>query len=82
MTPSVSTSGRNLAVVDLDRVPVPGRVVRLPVEPAAGDDAHPGASQHPDGVRVVDGFVTLPDLPGIGFEGKADLYREMRALAG
>jgi hypothetical protein len=25
--------------------------------------------------------VTLPDLPGIGFEGKADLYREMRALA-
>jgi L-alanine-DL-glutamate epimerase-like enolase superfamily enzyme len=35
----------------------------------------------PDGVRVEDGYVTLPDLPGIGFEGKADLYREMRALS-
>jgi hypothetical protein len=23
----------------------------------------------------------LPDLPGIGFEGKADLYREMKALS-
>lgn len=27
-------------------------------------------------------LVTLPDLPGIGFEGKADLFREMKALAG
>jgi hypothetical protein len=25
--------------------------------------------------------VTLPDLPGIGFEGKADLFREMQALS-
>jgi len=24
----------------------------------------------------------LPDLPGIGFEGKADLFREMKSLAG
>jgi len=23
----------------------------------------------------------MPDLPGIGFEGKSDLYREMKALA-
>jgi hypothetical protein len=23
----------------------------------------------------------MPDLPGIGFEGKSDLYKEMRALA-
>jgi hypothetical protein len=23
----------------------------------------------------------MPDLPGIGFEGKADLYAEMKALA-
>jgi len=23
----------------------------------------------------------MPDLPGIGFEGKADLYAEMRSLA-
>jgi L-alanine-DL-glutamate epimerase-like enolase superfamily enzyme len=35
----------------------------------------------PDDVRVEDGHVTLPDLPGIGFEGKADLINEMRALA-
>jgi L-alanine-DL-glutamate epimerase-like enolase superfamily enzyme len=35
----------------------------------------------PDGVEVLDGHVTLPELPGIGFEGKADLYREMRTLA-
>ncbi len=25
--------------------------------------------------------VIAPDLPGIGFEGKADLYREMHALS-
>jgi hypothetical protein len=24
----------------------------------------------------------MPELPGIGFEGKADLYAEMKALAG
>ncbi len=34
------------------------------------------------GVKVENSFVTLPDLPGIGFEGKANLYAEMRALAG
>jgi L-alanine-DL-glutamate epimerase-like enolase superfamily enzyme len=36
----------------------------------------------PDGVRVENGYVTLPELPGIGFEGKADLYREMKILSG
>ena len=35
----------------------------------------------PDGVKVVNSYVTLPDLSGIGFEGKADLYREMKALS-
>lgn len=35
----------------------------------------------PDGVEVVDGHVTLPELPGIGFEGKAELYRHMQALS-
>ena len=35
----------------------------------------------PDGVRVENGHVTLPPLPGIGFEGKADLYREMKSLS-
>jgi L-alanine-DL-glutamate epimerase-like enolase superfamily enzyme len=36
----------------------------------------------PDGVTVDKDSVTLPDLPGIGFEGKADLYAEMRKLSG
>ncbi|MEO9188987.1 MAG: hypothetical protein ABI224_03140, partial [Acetobacteraceae bacterium] len=35
----------------------------------------------PDGTRVEGGHVVLPDLPGIGFEAKADLFAEMRALA-
>jgi L-alanine-DL-glutamate epimerase-like enolase superfamily enzyme len=32
-------------------------------------------------VKVENGYVTMPDLPGIGFEGKADLYREMQKLS-
>ena len=35
----------------------------------------------PDGVRVEDGYITMPELPGIGFEGKSDLIAEMRSLA-
>ena len=35
----------------------------------------------PDGVRVEDGFVTLPELPGLGFEGKARLAEVMREVA-
>ncbi|MGZ5178983.1 MAG: mandelate racemase/muconate lactonizing enzyme family protein [Ramlibacter sp.] len=35
----------------------------------------------PDGVKVEGGHVTLPELPGIGFEGKSDLIRVMRELA-
>ena len=50
-----------------------------------GNESYPDLFQpfggFPDGVEVVDSHVTLPDLPGIGFEGKADLYREMKALA-
>ena len=50
-----------------------------------GNESYPDLFQpyggFPDGVKVVDGHVTLPDLPGIGFEGKADLYAEMKALA-
>jgi len=50
-----------------------------------GNESYPDLFQpyggFPDGVRVDNGFVTLPELPGIGFEGKADLIREMRALA-
>jgi hypothetical protein len=32
-------------------------------------------------VKVVDGHITMPELPGIGFEGKSDLIKEMRSLA-
>jgi D(-)-tartrate dehydratase len=35
----------------------------------------------PDGVRVEDGHVIMPELPGIGFEGKSALIRVMRELA-
>ncbi len=50
-----------------------------------GNESYPDLFQpyggFPDGVFVIDGHVTLPDLPGIGFEGKADLFAQMRALA-
>lgn len=50
-----------------------------------GNESYPDLFQpyggFPDGVKVESGFVTLPELVGIGFEGKADLYREMKALA-
>ncbi|MFM0472434.1 mandelate racemase, partial [Paraburkholderia strydomiana] len=35
----------------------------------------------PDGVKVENGYITMPDLPGIGFEGKSDLIAEMRKLS-
>ena len=50
-----------------------------------GNESYPDLFQpyggFPDGVKVDKGYVTLPELPGIGFEGKGDLYTEMRALA-
>jgi L-alanine-DL-glutamate epimerase-like enolase superfamily enzyme len=50
-----------------------------------GNESYPDLFQpfggFPDGVRVENGYVTLPALPGIGFEGKADLYKVMRELA-
>ena len=50
-----------------------------------GNESYPDLFQpfggFPDGVRVEDGFITMPDLPGIGFEGKADLIRVMRELS-
>jgi L-alanine-DL-glutamate epimerase-like enolase superfamily enzyme len=33
-----------------------------------------------DGIAVEDGYVGLPDVPGIGIEAKAELYKVMRAL--
>jgi L-alanine-DL-glutamate epimerase-like enolase superfamily enzyme len=49
-----------------------------------GNESYPDLFQpyggFPDGVHVENGYVSMPDLPGIGFEGKADLIRVMRAL--
>lgn len=50
-----------------------------------GNESYPDLFQpyggFPDGVKVEGGHITMPELPGIGFEGKADLYREMKNLA-
>lgn len=50
-----------------------------------GNESYPDLFQpyggFPDDVKVDGGHVVLPELPGIGFEGKSDLIREMRALA-
>ena len=49
-----------------------------------GNESYPDIFQpyggFPDGTHVQDGIVTLPELEGIGFEGKSDLFAEMRAL--
>ena len=50
-----------------------------------GNESYPDLFQpfggFPDSVQVENGHVTLPPLPGIGFEGKADLYKVMSELS-
>ena len=50
-----------------------------------GNESYPDLFQpfggFPDGVKVENGFIAMPDLAGIGFEGKADLYSQMRKLS-
>jgi len=50
-----------------------------------GNESYPDLFQpyggFPDSVRVEDGHIVMPELPGIGFEGKSDLIRVMRELA-
>ena len=50
-----------------------------------GNESYPDLFQpyggFPDGVTVEGGYITMPDLPGIGFEGKSDLISVMRDLA-
>jgi len=50
-----------------------------------GNESYPDLFQpyggFPDGVRVERGYITMPELPGIGFEGKSDLIHVMRQLA-
>lgn len=50
-----------------------------------GNESYPDLFQpyggFPDGVNVEQGHIVMPELPGIGFEGKADLICVMRELA-
>lgn len=50
-----------------------------------GNESYPDLFQpyggFPDSVKVEGGYITMPELPGIGFEGKTDLITPMRALA-
>jgi len=50
-----------------------------------GNESYPDLFQpfggFPDGVHVENGYITMPELPGIGFEGKSDLIAVMRRLA-
>jgi L-alanine-DL-glutamate epimerase-like enolase superfamily enzyme len=50
-----------------------------------GNESYPDVFQpfggFPDGCRVENGILTMPELPGIGFEAKSDLYPIMQALA-
>jgi D(-)-tartrate dehydratase len=49
-----------------------------------GAESYPGVfgdfGGFADDARIADGFITLSDRPGIGFEGQAALYRIMRQL--
>ena len=50
-----------------------------------GNESYPGIFQpfggFADGIAVDNGYVALPDRPGIGFEAKAELIALMRTLA-
>ena len=50
-----------------------------------GNESYPDLFQpfggFPDNAKVENGYVTLPALPGIGFEGKSDLFAVMQALS-
>jgi L-alanine-DL-glutamate epimerase-like enolase superfamily enzyme len=50
-----------------------------------GNESYPGVFQpfggFADGIPVVNGYVRLPDAPGIGFEEKAALHKVIRDLA-
>ena len=50
-----------------------------------GNESYPDLFQpyggFPDGVTVEDSHIVMPELPGIGFEGKSDLIKVMRDLA-
>jgi len=49
-----------------------------------GNESYPGIFQpfggFADGIPVKDSYVKLPEMPGIGFEAKGELFRVMRTL--
>ena len=49
-----------------------------------GNESYPDLFQpyggFPDGVKVENSFVNLPEIHGIGFEGKSDLFAEMKKM--
>ncbi len=49
-----------------------------------GNESYPGIFQpfggFADGIPVEDSYVKLPEIPGVGFEAKGELFRVMKAL--
>ncbi len=49
-----------------------------------GNESYPGIFQpfggFADGIPVEDGYVKLPEIPGVGFEAKDELFRVMKTL--
>jgi D(-)-tartrate dehydratase len=49
-----------------------------------GNESYPGIFQpfggFADGIPVEDSYVRLPEIPGVGFEAKSELFRVMKAL--
>ncbi len=50
-----------------------------------GNESYPGVFQpfggFADGVPVENGYVRMPDVPGVGFEAKSDLWKVMSRIA-
>jgi L-alanine-DL-glutamate epimerase-like enolase superfamily enzyme len=49
-----------------------------------GNESYPGIFQpfggFADGIAVEDSYVRLPEIPGVGFEAKGEMFRVMKAL--
>lgn len=49
-----------------------------------GNESYPDVFQpfggFADGIDVIDGYVELPDIPGVGYEAKSSLYELMKTL--
>ncbi len=50
-----------------------------------GNESYPGVFQpfggFADGIAVKDGYVGLPNVPGVGFETKAELFKVMKSVS-